>query len=213
MPEGATNPTVRIEFIDFDDASLGHTTPFEVRVLASQLFISRPTSTDNGTVELMYIGVLNRTLTKNLTVTFNATDNGGVSRTSETSIIVGDRPDQSPISDGYKTIDIIYVKGYANSLKNVDLGSVFVENSDDWFLADNDYAIIGSSIFRISEGLLRTPAELFPGFYTVNVDVTKRIQPPSKARSTISLQVTTVDSEFIRQAATLRIQGTSSEGS
>ena len=208
MPEGVTNPTVRIEFVDYDDASLGHTTPFEVHVLTSQLFISRPTSTDNGTVELVYTGVLNRTLVTNLTVTFNATDNGGVSRISEMSIIVGDRPDQSSISDGHKTIDIIYVKGYANSLKNVDLGSVFVENSDDWFLADNNYAIIGSSIFRIFEGFLRTPAELSPGFYTVNVDVTKRIQPPSTARSTISLQVTTVDSEFARQAATLRIQGT-----
>lgn len=211
MSEGVTNPTVRIEFVDFDDASLGHTTPFEIHVLNSQLFTSRPTSTDNGTVELMYTGVLNRTLTKNLTVSFNATDKGGVSQISEMSIIVDDRPDQSPIADGHKTIDIIYVKGYANSLKNVVLGSVFVENSDDWFLADNNYAIIGSSIFRILEGLVRTPAELFPGSYTVNVDVTKWIQPPSKARSTISLQVTTVDSEFARQAATLRIQGTSSD--
>ena len=208
MPEGMPNATVQIEFVDFDDPFLNHTIPFEIQLISPASFISRPTLTYNGTVELTYYGVLNRTLTKNLTVTFNATDSGGVSGTSELTIIVGDRQDQSPISDGYKTVEILYVKGFENSLKNLDLGSVFVENSDDWFLAANTYRIINSSIFSISQGFLRTSANLSTGFYTVRVEVTKPTQRPSTAVSTISVQVIEMESESARQAATLRIEGT-----
>jgi hypothetical protein len=47
---------------------------------------------------------------------------------------------------------------------------------------------------------------LKPGFYTIQIDVTKP-NVPSSALSTINLEIMSVDSEYVRQAITIRIQG------
>jgi len=115
----------------------------------------------------------------------------------------------SPISNGYKTITVIYVNGYINSLLNVPLGSIYVNDLNDWFRTSRTYSITSVSngqIFSASQGLLSTSSPLYPGTYTIQVTVTKPIAS-STAVSTISLGVTSVDSEYVRQAATIRIQG------
>ena len=158
---------------------------------------------------LTYNGILNRTFNKNITVTFNASDNKGLSALTSIPIIVGDVLSLSPISDGYKTISVIYVNGYINSLINVPLGSVYVNDIDDWFRASRTYSIRDVSNgqkFSAAQGLLSTSNALYPGSYTVHVDVTKP-NVPSSALATIDLGVTSVDSEYVRQAATIRIQG------
>jgi hypothetical protein len=168
-----------------------------------------PTLNYNGSYGLIYNGILNRTVTKNLTVTFNASDNKGFSAITTIPIIVSDVLSLSPISDGYKTISVIYVNGYINSLDNVPLGSVYVNNPDDWFRALNTYTIRDVSngqTFSAAQGLLSTSVPLYPGSYTVHVDVTKP-NVPSSALATIDIGVTSVDSEYVRRAATIRIQG------
>jgi hypothetical protein len=157
----------------------------------------------------MYNGTLNRTLTKTLPVTFNATDDRGFFGLTTIEIVVCDQLRPYPISNGMKTIKIIYVNGYENSLHNVDLGSIYVNDLNDWFRSDRDYSIryvSNGQIFNVSQGLLSTSQPLHPGFYTIHVDVTKP-NVPSTALSTINLEVMTVDSEYVRQATTIRIQG------
>jgi hypothetical protein len=142
-------------------------------------------------------------------VTFNASDNKGYSAITSIPIIVGDVLSPYPISDGYKTISVIYVNGYMNSLINVALGSVYVNDLNDWFRTSRTYSVQDVSngqSFSASQGLLSTSTALYPGSITVHVDVTKPIAS-SSAVSTINIGVTSVDSEYVRQAATIRIQG------
>ncbi|CAF4121726.1 unnamed protein product, partial [Rotaria sp. Silwood2] len=171
--------------------------------------LSGPTLNYDGIYQLTYNGILNRTITKNLSVTFNASDNKGYSAITTIPIIVGDILNAYPISNGFKTINTLYVNGYMNSLRNVPLGSIYVNDLDDWFPNSRTYSIRDVSngqSFNTSQGLLSTSEVLYPGSYTIHVDVAKPIAS-STALSTIDLSVTSVDSEYVRQAATIRIQG------
>lgn len=157
----------------------------------------------------MYNGVLNRTLIKNLTVTFNASDHKDRYQKTSIPIIVSDDFNIYPISNGSKTIKAIYVNNYQNSLRNIDLGSIYVHDLNDWYRTDRTYSIRNVSneqIFNVSNGILTTSQPLNPGIYTVDVDVTKP-NIKSSAYSRIQLEVDTVDSEYVRQASTVRIQG------
>ena len=209
MPGGVTNAAVLVSFTDFDDPLNGNTIPFTVAVVSPSTFSLSPASSTNPNFTLTYSGVLNRTVTKNLTVTINATDVRGRSTVTTIPIIVSDVPNNSPISNGFKTMNVIYVNGYQNSLQNVGLGSIYVVDSNDWFRANNVYSVRDVSngqTFVVNQGLLNTPTPLYPGSYTIRVDVTKP-SAASSALSTIDLGVTSVDSEFVRQAATIRVQG------
>lgn len=159
----------------------------------------------------MYNGVLNRTSTKNFSVTFNASDNNRYFESTTISIIVCDGANIYRISDGSKTIKVIYVKDYQNSLRDVDLGSIYVQDLNDWYRANRIYSIRNVSnnqAFSISQGFLRTSNVLQPGFSTILVDVGKP-EIGSSALSTIHLEVESIDSEYVRNALTIRIQGKS----
>lgn len=207
-----SNPSTTVVFSDYDDPAQGNTIPFRIQIVSPSTFsLSGPSLNFNDTYTLTYNGILNRTITKNLTVTFNASDNKGLSAITTIPIIVGDTLSNSPISDGFKTITVLYANGYGNSIRNVPLGSVYVQDPDDWFRVNRAYAVRDVSngqAFSAAGGLLSTPDPLNPGSYTVRVDVTKStISPSSSALSTTDIGVSSVDTEFIRQAATIRIQG------
>lgn len=214
LTEGDPNTNATVIFTDFDDPLQNNTVPFQVQIVPpSSFLLSGPTLSSTGIYGLRYNGLLNRTATKNLTVTFNASDAKGLSQVTTIPIVVRDVLGVSPISDGMKTISVIYVNGYKNSLMNVPLGSVFVNDQDDWFRHLRTYSIRDVSngqSFSAPLGLLRTPDALNPGTSTIRVDVTKP-NVPSSALGTIDLSVATVDSEYIRQASTIRIQGETPE--
>ena len=158
---------------------------------------------------MTYIGNLNRSEVKHFNVTFNASDSTGSSRISTVSIIVCDELQSYPISDATKDIHIIYANGYEKSFKNIDLGSVFVRDSNDWFQANRIYSIRDEShreSFDIVNGQLRIKNYAFSDRYVINVDVEK--QPGgSKAVSTINIIFDAVDGDIVRHATTIRIQG------
>ena len=214
LTEGITNPSTPVIFTDFDDPAQGNTVPFRVQVVSPSTFVvSEPTSSYDGNYTLTYNGVLDRSTTKNLSVTLNASDARGFSTVTTIPIVVADVPSATPISDGYKTINVIYVNGYMNSLRNVPLGSIYVQDLDDWFRADRVYAFRDATnglTFNTVNGLLSTSDALYPGTTTVRVDVTKPIAS-STALSTTELGVTSIDSEYVRKAATIRIQGETPE--
>lgn len=193
---------------------MNNTVPFRVDLISplSTFVLSGPTVNYNGSYQLTYIGVLNRTVTKNLTVTFNASDSKGRSAVTSIPIIVGDVLTPTPITDGYKIIKALYVNGYTNSLSNVPLGSVYVNDMDDWFRADRTYSVrsVGTGQFITRNGFLIANSSLYAGSYTIAVDVAKPVAG-STATGTVELQVTNIDSEYVRQAATIRIQGKSSK--
>lgn len=144
-----------------------------------------------------------------MTVTFNASDARGFSQITTIPIIVRDVLNNYPITDGMKAINVIYVNGYGNSLRNVPLGSVFVNDLDDWYRGSRVYSTPISSngqTFTVNQSFIQTPNLLSTGSTTIRVDVTKQ-NVPSSAVGTIDLAVTSVDSEFVREAATIRIQG------
>ncbi|CAF2958903.1 unnamed protein product [Rotaria sp. Silwood2] len=210
LNETVTNPSTTVIFTDYDDPTQNNTIPFRVEIISPSGFtLSGPTLNYDGIYQLTYNGILNRTITKNLSVTFNASDNKGYSAITTIPIIVGDILNAYPISNGFKTINTLYVNGYMNSLRNVPLGSIYVNDLDDWFPNSRTYSIRDVSngqSFNTSQGLLSTSEVLYPGSYTIHVDVAKPIAS-STALSTIDLSVTSVDSEYVRQAATIRIQG------
>ncbi|CAF4941322.1 unnamed protein product, partial [Rotaria magnacalcarata] len=77
-----------------------NTVPFIVQIVSPTTFtLVGPTLNYNGTYQLMYNGILNRTSTKNLTVTFNGTDVKGFSAVTTISVIVGDVLNSYPISN------------------------------------------------------------------------------------------------------------------
>ena len=215
MAEGIANPTALITFTDFDDYTLNNTVPFTVQVISPPQFTLLPTSSFNTTFVLQYNGILNRATTKNLTVTIMGTDVRQFSVNTSIPIVVSDTPNNDPIADASKTINAVYVDNYENTLDNVNLGSVYVVNSDDWFLAANGYSVLSVSngqTFTINQGFLNTPTSLNPGSYTVRVQVTKYLASGQPAAiSTINIQVTSIDSEFVRVASTIRIQGETPE--
>ena len=210
LTEGVTNPSTRIDFTDFDDPKLNNTLPFHVQSISPTDFNIDPTISYNGTFRLTYIGgSLNRSVSKNLSVTFNVTDGKGYPAVTTIPIIIADVPSTTSISAGSKTINVIYVNGYINSLRNTPLGSIYVNDPDDWFRANRTYSIRDVSnglSFNTTNGLLSTANALYPGTSTIRVDVTKPIAS-SSAISTISLTVSSVDREYVRKAATIRIQG------
>ena len=78
LAEGTTNPSTTVVFTDYDDPTANNTLPFQIQLVNSPNFqLSGPTISSNNTYQLTYIGVLNRTMTKNLTATFQATDSQG----------------------------------------------------------------------------------------------------------------------------------------
>jgi len=208
MPQGL-NSKIPISFVDYDDPTQNNTTPYRIAIVSPSNFTLNPTVSPDGLYDLMYNGTLNRTSTKTLPVKFNATDVRLFSGLTTIDIIVCDQLNTYPISNGLKTIKVIYVNGYENSLHNVNLGSIYVNDLNDWFRSDRNYLIRDVSnrqIFNVSQGLLSTSTPLYPGSYTIYVDVTKP-NVPSTALSTIILEVMSVDSEYVRQATTIRIQG------
>ena len=216
MTEGVVNPKVSIVFTDFDDYILNNTVPFTVQRISPPEFLLTPTVSYNDTFTLQYNGVLSRTVAKNLTVTITATDAKQFSVNTSIPIIVGDLPSNTPMADASKTVSVVYVNNYQSSTRSVGLGSVYVSNPDDWFLAANEYSVISVSsgqTFTVSQGFLNTPAALYPGSYTVRVRVKKYpiSDQSSTAISTITIGVTSIDSEFVRQASTIRIQGETPE--
>ncbi|CAF3673561.1 unnamed protein product [Rotaria sordida] len=204
------NSNIEVIFEDYDDPKENNTVPYTIKIVPPSNFkLIGPIINFNGSYQLIYNGILNRTLTKNLTVTFNASDNKGFSRITTIPIIIRDELNIYPISNGSKMIKVIYINDYQNSLRNIDLGSIYVNDLNDWFRADRIYSIkyvSNGQIFNVLQGFLRTSEVLYPGSYTIHVDVTK----PNigfSALSTIYLEVETINSEYVRQAATIRIQG------
>jgi hypothetical protein len=149
---------------------------------------------------------------KNFSVQFRTSDARNYNGTTTISIIVSDYSNIYPISDGSKIIKVIYINGYQNSLHNVDLGSIYVKDLNDWHRASRDYTIRNEhdgNKFSISEGFLRSSDTLTSRSYRILVNVIKNRQalPPSSALSTVHVDVESVDSEYVRQASTIRIQG------
>ncbi|CAF1128287.1 unnamed protein product, partial [Didymodactylos carnosus] len=156
-----------------------------------------------------YNGILNRTQTKNITVSINASDVQGVSQVWSIPIIVRPTTNNYGLADGYKTISVLYVNGYNNALTNQALGSIHVNDLDDWSRATNSYQVISSTAGTFTangsglNGYLAASSTLYPGSYTVQTRVVKN---SFTATGTVDLDVQSVDSEFVRQAATIRIQ-------
>jgi hypothetical protein len=143
-----------------------------------------------------------------LNVTFNASDNKGLYSITTIPIIVRGNSSSYPIYDGYKTIKIIYVNGYQNSLRNINLGSIYVNDLYDCVRDNRIYPerlINNGQTFITAPGFLSTPEALNPGSSTIRVNVTK--PNISSAWSIINLEVESIDSEYVRQASTIRIQG------
>ncbi|CAF1594015.1 unnamed protein product, partial [Didymodactylos carnosus] len=157
-----------------------------------------------------YNGILNRTQTKNITVSINASDVQGVSQVWSIPIIVRPTTNNYRLTDGYKIISVLYVNGYNNALTNQALGSIYVNDLDDWSRATNSYQVISSTAGTFTangsglNGYLAASSTLYPGSYTVQTRVVKN---SFTATGTVDLDVQSVDSEFVRQAATIRIQG------
>ena len=210
LTEGVMNPSTRITFIDFDDPALNNTLPFHIQSISSSTSFSiSPTAGYNNTFTLSYNGVLNRSVTKNVSVTFNVTDAKGFPAVTTIPIIIADVLSATPISDGSKTINVIYVDGYIHSLQNVALGSIYVNDFDDWFRTSRTYSVRDASnglTFSATNGWLSTSNALYSGTATIHIDVTKPIAS-STALSTIYLTVSSVDREYVRKAANIRIQG------
>ncbi|CAM4780128.1 unnamed protein product [Rotaria magnacalcarata] len=209
MKEGI-NSSIDMIFQDYDDPEEDNTIPYRVNIVSPSNFeLTGSTIKSKVSYKLLYNGILNRTLTKNLTVTFNASDNKGFNRITSIPIVISDDFNTYPISNGSKTIKVIYVNSYQNSLLNIDLGSVYVNDLNDWYRANRLYSIRRVSrgqIFNVSNGILSTAETLEPGSYTIDVDVTKP-NIESSASSRIQLDVETINSEHVRQASTIRIQG------
>ncbi|CAF3379935.1 unnamed protein product [Rotaria socialis] len=209
MKEGI-NSSIDMIFQDYDDPEENNTIPYRVDIVNPSNFkLIGSTMKSKVSYKLLYNGILNRTLTKNLTVTFNASDNKGVNRITSISIVISDDFNAYPISNGSKTIKVVYVNSYQHSLRNIDLGSVYVNDLNDWYRADRFYSIRHVSrgqIFNVSNGILSTAETLEPGSYTIDVDVTKP-NIESSASSRIQLDVEAINSEHVRQASTIRIQG------
>ncbi|CAF0991670.1 unnamed protein product [Rotaria sp. Silwood1] len=204
------NPSIEVIFKDYDDPKENNTIPYTVKIVHPSNFkLIGPTINFNGSYKLIYNGMLNRTLTKNLTVTFHTSDHKGFSKITTIPIIIRDELNIYPISNASKTIKIIYVNDYQNSLRNIDLGSIYVNDLNDWFHSNRIYSVryvSNGQIFNVSNGFLRTSEALYPGSYTIHVEVTKPNVKLS-AFSKIYLEVETINSEYVREASTIRIQG------
>jgi hypothetical protein len=69
---------------------------------------------------------------------------------------------------------VIYVDGYMNSLRNVILGSIYINDIDDWNRANRAYSFRDSNngqTFDTTGRFLSTSGALYPGSYTVRLRV------------------------------------------
>ncbi|UJR37810.1 hypothetical protein I4U23_030500 [Adineta vaga] len=203
------NPSTIIVFEDYDDHELNHTFPFTVEILQPLNVTITRRLDSNTSYDLVYNGVLNCTETKYLIVTINASDVQGVSKITKISIKVrGNQTSDYAISAGTKTIEIIYVDGYQNSIRNTELGSVYVNGLNSCAQDDRTCSIDNVSNgknFSVLNCSLMTSDVLDPGFLTVKVNV---IKPNTQiALSTMELNIGSVKSEKVQEAATIRIKG------
>ena len=201
---------INIEFADYDDPVASNTKPYTVVVVSPKnLRLLSATQSNEDIRSFEYLGPLNRTSTKNFSVTLNISDNGGLFGVRTFSIIVCDDANIYPLSDGSKSIKVIYVEGYQNSLRDANLGSVYVQDLNDWFRAERTYSIrpvANNQLFNIIQGNLYIANSSSPGSINLLVDVRKP-DIDSSAVSEITIDIQSVDSEYVRQAVTIRIQG------
>lgn len=180
-----------------------------MKVLAPPNAKVTPTLSDDGLFTLTYSGALNFTTTKHFNVTFRASDVQNFSAETTISIQVRCNANNAyPISDGQKTIRVVYVDGFQNSIRNASLGSVYVSSSYNCANEPRDYLVTNVSNgqrFSTNTSWLSTPDVLMPGRLTVHVNVAKANSPSATSRITVETESMTL--EAIREASTIRIQG------
>ncbi len=115
-------------------------------------------------------------------------DNGGLSRTSNFQLVVGDI-DNNPQSDGSKSVKII---SYASQiLPNQFLGTLYVNDKDDWDLVTKRHSACQqnppTNVFNVTTGLRIYGPSKFDNFPTSSMNLKCSVQDMANTLATASV--------------------------
>jgi hypothetical protein len=134
--EGDNSGSVELYVVDVDTPNFGPPFTFILDnytdIFGIQL-INCPNCNDRSRYQLFNKKVLNRNEQKEYIIPYSVSDNGGLVRTGNMRLIVGD-VDNNPQQDGSKQIKILSYQD--KLLSNLFLGTLYVQDKDDWDLVN-----------------------------------------------------------------------------
>nr|XP_027237052.1 putative neural-cadherin 2 [Penaeus vannamei] len=161
----------RLRATDADAWALGHGPPFASRSTPPP----RPQlDGGRGGAEVWTSGPLDREEHRELEVKVRVEDAGGLAATHALRVVVGDLND-NPMRPGSKTVYLWKVQGGGGE---APLGRVYVDDPDDWDVADKSFHWIGvpHALFALDQdtGAISASAQVAEGRYVLQFAVSDR---------------------------------------
>lgn len=183
IDEGSNSNPVELYVVDIDDPKYGPPFTFTLDnytdIFSIQQINCFPNCKDRAKYTLLAKQSLNRLVQKYYIIPYTISDNGGLARTGNLQLIVGDK-DYSPQTDGSKQVRLL---SYENHFQlNQFLGSLYVQDQDDWDIGT-----------KRASNCQSTGS---PGLFNVTNDGLKIYGPTSFAnfpQDTMNLQCTVTD--------------------
>ncbi|XP_069982972.1 putative neural-cadherin 2 isoform X4 [Penaeus vannamei] len=173
----------RLRATDADAWALGHGPPFALALDAAtapavrgliELKFSAELDGGRGGAEVWTSGPLDREEHRELEVKVRVEDAGGLAATHALRVVVGDLND-NPMRPGSKTVYLWKVQGGGGE---APLGRVYVDDPDDWDVADKSFHWIGvpHALFALDQdtGAISASAQVAEGRYVLQFAVSDR---------------------------------------
>merc|ERR550534_1568425 len=162
---------------------------------------------------LKALRVFDREQRKSYAIPIVVTDNGvpKQSATSVLNVVIGDRND-NPMSNGTSSI-LVY--NYKDSLGDTVIGRVYVQDADDWDLADKTFSFLEEepSGFLVAPlgGFITVKAHTQDGVYPLKFLVQDHFRKET-AMAVVVVTLKSIPEEAVRLSGSLRLSGISQEG-
>ncbi|CAD5234975.1 unnamed protein product [Bursaphelenchus xylophilus] len=162
----------------------------------------------NGGMTIKPLKTLDREKKKVFKIPIEVSDVGGKTAIRTVEVIVGDKND-NPMSNANMTIEVYL---YENFTKDQYIGTVYVQDEDDWDINNKTFEMQAEHEFFTVEkdtGRINMLSTTLPGLYTFTVDVTDNSRDNDHAQSFVTVKVYPISKVAFDHQAGIRISGDS----
>ncbi|XP_064116623.1 putative neural-cadherin 2 [Macrobrachium nipponense] len=195
---------------DDDIWALGHGPPFSMSLSPSNppyvtdlvsLKFHQHADSGRGGAELWTLGSLDRETHRTLPVEVVISDAGGLNRTQTVTVVVNDLND-NPMKPAAKTVYLWKTQG---SGSEAPLGRVYVDDPDDWDLADKKFRWAGKPhpLFTLNadDGSIFASSLVREGRYLLHFAVSDRVWSQVGVAANVTVVVRTLTHDALTHAA------------
>ncbi|XP_042879004.1 neural-cadherin-like, partial [Penaeus japonicus] len=208
----------RLSATDPDAWALGHGPPFAMTLDRSNapyvrqhvaLEFSSELNGGRGGAEVRTVGPLDREEHRELEVKVRVEDAGGLAAVHALRVVVGDVND-NPMRPGFKTVYLWKVQGGGGE---APLGRVYVDDPDDWDVADKSFHWIGSphALFSLDHdtGAISASAHVAEGRYDLQFAVSDHVRGQLGVIANVTVHVRMLGPAVLAHATPVTLAPTS----